>query len=81
MSFIFYLYGGLRDRTLKEKVMPVPKMLQTIGMSNYKVGWLIGFNGISTSIGYLMPKPVYTYVRSNYKTLVQTCRGVRPSPQ
>ena len=26
-------------------------------------GWLIGFNGISTSIGYLMPKPVYTYVR------------------
>ena len=28
-----------------------------------KDGWLIGFNGISTSIGYLMPKPVYTYVR------------------
>ena len=27
------------------------------------VGWLIGFNGISTFIGYLMPKPVYTYVR------------------
>ena len=25
------------------------------------VGWLVGFNGISTSIGYLMPKPVYTY--------------------
>ena len=23
--------------------------------------WLVGFNGISTSIGYLMPKPVYTY--------------------
>ena len=22
---------------------------------------LVGFNGISTSIGYLMPKPVYTY--------------------
>ena len=29
----------------------------------YTYGWLIGFNGISTSIGYLMPKPVYTYVR------------------
>ena len=27
------------------------------------VGWLVGFNGISTSIGYLMTKPVYTYVR------------------
>ena len=27
------------------------------------VGWLIGFNGISTSISYLMPKPAYTYVR------------------
>ena len=23
--------------------------------------WLVGFNGISTSIGYLMLKPVYTY--------------------
>ena len=23
------------------------------------IGWLVGFNGISTSIGYLMPKPVY----------------------
>ena len=29
------------------------------------VGWLIGFNGISTSIGYLMPKHIYTYVRFN----------------
>ena len=27
------------------------------------VVWLVGFNGISTSIDYLMPKPVYTYVR------------------
>ena len=26
-------------------------------------GWLVGFNDISTSIGYLMPKPVYTYVQ------------------
>ena len=33
------------------------------GISNVMVGWLIGFNGISTSISYLMPKPVYTYVR------------------
>ena len=24
--------------------------------------WLVRFNGISTSIGYLMPKPIYTYV-------------------
>ena len=24
---------------------------------------LVGFNGISTSIGYFRPKPVYTYVR------------------
>ena len=30
---------------------------------NGSIGWLIGFNGISTSIGYLMPKPVYTYVQ------------------
>ena len=28
--------------------------------SSIKKGWLVGFNGISTSIGYLMPKPVYT---------------------
>ena len=27
------------------------------------VGWLVGFNGISISIGYLMPKPVCTNVR------------------
>ena len=24
--------------------------------------WLVGFNGISTSIGYLMPEPIYTYI-------------------
>ena len=34
-----------------------------VGDHSWLVGWLIGFNGISTSIGYLMPKPVYTYVR------------------
>ena len=28
------------------------------------VGWLVGFDGISTSISYLMPKPIYTYVHS-----------------
>ena len=33
-----------------------------VSISIIYVGWL-GFNGISTSIGYLMPKPVYTYVR------------------
>ena len=32
-----------------------PKQLVLMG------DWLVGFNGISTSIGYLMPKPVYTY--------------------
>ena len=28
------------------------------------VGWLVGygFNGISTSLGYLIPEPVYTYI-------------------
>ena len=26
------------------------------------IGWLVGFNGISTSIGYLMPEPFYTYI-------------------
>ena len=26
------------------------------------VGWLVGFNGISTSISYLMPEPFYTYI-------------------
>ncbi len=33
------------------------------GLDGWLVGWLIGFNGISTSIGYSMPKPVYTYVQ------------------
>ena len=30
---------------------------------NVMFSCLVGFNGISTSIGYLMPTPVYTYVR------------------
>ena len=31
--------------------------------NGWLVGWLVGLNGISISIGYLMPKPVYIYVR------------------
>ena len=26
------------------------------------IGWLVGFYGISTLIGYLMPNTVYTYI-------------------
>ena len=28
------------------------------------VGWLVGFNGISTFVGYLMPNSIYMYIRS-----------------
>ena len=28
----------------------------------YQFGWLVGFNGISTSIGYLMSEHFYTYI-------------------
>ena len=31
-------------------------------ISFWLVGWLVGFNGISTSIGYLMPESFYTYI-------------------
>ena len=32
-------------------------------------GWSVGFNGISTSRGYLMPKSVYTYYMYSLLTL------------
>ena len=30
------------------------------------VGWLVGFYGLSTLIGYLIPNPVYTYILNVY---------------
>ena len=38
------------------------------------VSWLVGFNGISTSIAYLIPKPIYTYVRFERKKMLKTMR-------
>ena len=31
-------------------------------MKFFLLDWLVGFNGISTSVGYLMPEPFYTYI-------------------
>ena len=31
-------------------------------MEHWLIGWLVRFNGISTSIGYLMPEPFFTYI-------------------
>ena len=28
--------------------------------------WLVGFYGISTIVGYLMPNPLYTYILNIY---------------
>ena len=28
--------------------------------------WLVGFHGISTIVGYLMPNPLYTYILNIY---------------
>ena len=28
----------------------------------FLIGWLVMFHGISTFVGYLLPKPVYTYI-------------------
>ena len=38
------------------------KMRKELGVNTSWFGWLVGFNGISTSIGYLMPEPFYTYI-------------------
>ena len=27
------------------------------------VGWLLGFNNILTIVGYVMPNPLYTYIK------------------
>ena len=29
----------------------------------YRKSWLVGFNGISTPVGYLIPKPVFKYTK------------------
>ena len=33
-----------------------------INQSNSDYGWLAGFYGISTLLGYLISNPVYTYI-------------------
>ena len=38
------------------------KYLETILNPNKLVGLLVGLNGVSTSMGYLMPEPFYTYI-------------------
>ena len=38
------------------------KLLYMINKLLLLVGWLVGFYGISTLIGYLMPNPVYMYM-------------------
>ena len=46
------------------------------------VAWLVGFNGISTLVGYLMPNPVYTYIKFIlfvYRWFLRSiCKCVRP---
>ena len=36
------------------------------GVSKKLVGWLIGFYGISTIVGYLIQNSVYTYILNIY---------------
>ena len=33
---------------------------------------LLGFYGISTIVGYLMPNPLYTYISNKYKNVQNT---------
>ena len=35
--------------------------------SCWLVGWLVGFYGISTIVGYLMPNPLYRYILNIYQ--------------
>ena len=39
---------------------------------HYSPGWLSGFYGISTFVGYLMPNSVYMYIHSTKDFLVNT---------
>ena len=45
-------------------------MMSYVQLSNLdnKAGWL-GFYGISTIVGYLMPNPLYTYILNIYDLL------------
>ena len=50
---------------------------------------MVGFYGISTIVGYLMPNPLYTYISNMYCSVscgcrihrLLLCRGVRPHPK
>ena len=33
-------------------------------------GWLIGFYGIATFVGYLVPNPIHTYIQYKHKKSV-----------
>ena len=54
------------ERLLCETVkLKTDLVSQVIGWKNIKidwlVGWLVGFYGISTLVGYLIPNALYTY--------------------
>ena len=62
-------YITMRQQNFTETGEVKLRNIQTCCLYNYSVillwlatGWLFGFYGISTIVGYLMPNPVYTYI-------------------
>ena len=49
-------------------LMKIPDKLQLVEIKQLKLSWfgLVGFYGISTIVGYLMPNPLYTYILNIY---------------
>ena len=43
-----------------------------VSTSTHTYCWLVGFYGISTIVGYLMPNPLYTYILNIYILFVNT---------
>ena len=48
-----------------EGVLHIPHSSRTEDSPLDAVGWLFGFYGVSTFVGYLTPNSVYMYIHSN----------------
>ena len=56
----FYILGCLRRQVIN---IPINTILPGFGLVG--LGW-VGFDGISTVVGYLMPNPLYIYILNIY---------------
>ena len=73
INIYIYIYTYISDPNVPDKIRKIPifeKDSICFCIHEYFIcllvledGWLFGFYGISTFVGYLMPNPVYVYIK------------------